>query len=415
MANAPMQLRKRIHIGSFMDIVFMNLLKKHCYKDSNIVIEWNAIGIFREKDDTVSDDKLHSLYTTMTQLADDCVLKEFSAMHYIDDSRDVHDACIEIVNGLLSVGSLSIRTYNALYCSQCDSYIAPASHTLQICGRCSSPLSIKETTDLFAFINKESVKRCANMSHFNPGHAKYKFINSLNSMPSCYAVTKSRKYGISALSFDARLTGKVLDPKFVFSLFPAIIKTMGMGVLDTLVIGDDVLNRLLFNVFASSTLLTPVSLNVFVHGMLMSAGKKISKRDNLPEIRDVRVFCQQWSWDHLSLLCITSEFGKNIDFDSRIIDVHRLIRKRENALMFLHKILPNMQRQESFTDIEREIINCCDQLDLLLASFRVHNFYREYRDLWFSLISRRYISSLKKDSGSKDGLLTVIKKIESLI
>jgi isoleucyl-tRNA synthetase len=146
--------------------------------------------------------------------------------------------------------------------------------------------------------------------------------------------------------------------------------------------------------------------------MLTRAGKKISKYGNFPEITDINKFLEKYSWEHLKLLYLSANIGQAIDFDQKIIDVSKLVIKKKNVLLFLEqtdaqKKLPADERSET----EMEIVKSCQKLIRKLSQLELFEFYSSYHDLWFDLLSRRYISELRNNQGSNSGL----KKIRELL
>lgn len=413
--NAPMQLRKKIHIGSFMDIIFLDLIKKYHIPNIDIVIEWNALGMFRKKDNTLIHNDMISLHAQMSGIINQYFGLGQMPFHYIDDSDTTFDITKNIVIELIEKDKVFIKKYESLYCKKCNSYIGSMIHPSGVCKICSTKLISKETTDIFIRTNMKDVIKNAKDSNFYPAYTKKKFLGGILQMPSTYPITKSREHGLFASKIESSLKGKVLDPKFIFSLFPIIAKRLGLKDVSTVVIGEDILVRYLYYLFANSGLLQPISLDIFIHGMFVSKGKKISKYNNLPKIVDINGFLNKWSWDHLKLLSLSSVFGKNIDFNEKIIEVQKLIIKRKNVKFFL-EIIINQNKLDSNpkSDLEKKIIERCESLTWFLQKFDLHKFYKGYQDLWFNLLSREYISNLKKGIGSVSGLLEINEKINSL-
>lgn len=414
--NAPMQLRKKIHVGSFLDIVYLDLIKKYLYKDIGILIAWNALGLFREKDGTTDRKNFVALQSKMNGFINRYYQGRVDLSHFIDDDNATFQTVFEIVKELIAKDVVCIKEYNALYCSVCNSHPGPASHDLAICSRCSNKLTQEMTSDLFINVNKEEVIICAEESTFYPAYTKNKFLGAIVDLPTNYAITKTRRIGFSAETFDPALAGKVIDPKFIFSLLPVILNRQNQGKLELVVIGEDILARYLYHLFANCATLMPQRLKIYIHGMLKSGQKKISKYGNFPEATDLVEFLERWSWDHLKLLCMYAKFGKNIDFDQAIEDIERLLTKRKNVLIFLHDAQDSgIAFNDAITNLENEIIEYCMTLFEYLQNFELNNFYRGYRKLWYELLSQRYIHDLKKGGGSIEGLSIIIKNCIELL
>jgi len=190
---------------------------------------------------------------------------------------------------------------------------------------------------------------------------------------------------------------------------------LGRPVLNTLVIGEDILAKYLFYLFACCSAMVPFTPNVYVHGMIMSDGRKISKYGNFPEVSDVVAFLQKWSWDHLRLLCLSCTFGNNIDFEKRIFEVEKLLIKRRHVLKFLHSVKQETNlKYTEMTETERHIVEYCMQLKADIKALNLGAFFQEYRLLWYDYLSRRYISSLRDGDGSRDGLARIIQLCTSI-
>jgi len=414
--NAPMQLRKKMHIGSFMDIIYLDLMKKYQNLDLEIMVGWNALGLFREKDNTVLRNDLQILHQHMSNYVNACLGSHNAISHYVDDTPQIHETVLDIVKELENRGSINYRTYEAWYCQKCHSFLAPITYTkISKCGRCGSRLITEKTTDLFARTDWKRINESLESSSFNPSYMKNKIRGSFQTFPNSYAITKNRHQGVNVLFLDNQLSGKVIDPKFVFSLFPIILSRLGFAPPNTLVIGEDILTRHLCYLFSNCCLIHPIYLRIYVHGMLVSGKKKISKRENFPDFCNIESFLSKWSWDHLRLLCLTSHFGKSINLDSKLPEAHKIIVKRKNVLSYLDSTLHRIKEGQSHaTKLEKDILEHCDNLIELLKQFSLYEYYRGYRHLWYVLLSQLYINAIKNGQATKNGLNAIIRHTKSL-
>lgn len=404
--NAPMQLRQEMHIGSFMDVILLDLIKRF-NPDTEIVIGWNALGKFRQKDGTSNVEAFKLLFDKVKALVDDyCQPNNYA--HFLDDDPEIFNYILEIVSKMISEKIVKIKEYNAWYCKTCNSYLGPAEQPLHSCKQCSTPLTQKMTTDLFIKIDKKSIRALTENLIFIPEKMKNKFLGVFSDMPDEFIITKERSEGFSAEAISELLKGKVFDPKFVYSLFPTFAVKLGLPPIKTVILGEDILGRYLYYFLAHNQLVLDPEINVIVHGMLTRAGKKISKYGNFPEITNINKFLEKYSWGHLKLFCLSANIGQTIDFDQKIIEVSKLMIKKKNVILFLEqteaqKKLPD----DEWTETEIEIVKSSQKLIKNLSQLELFEFYSSYHDLWFDLLSRRYISELRNNQGSKSGLKTI--------
>src|SRR6056297_2156012 len=99
--NAPIQLRKNIHVGSLMDIIFLDLIKKYYMPDIDIAIEWNALGMFRKKDGTLKHSDMLSLHSQMSEIINQYLRLEKTPFHYIDDNQNTFNITKDIIIELI--------------------------------------------------------------------------------------------------------------------------------------------------------------------------------------------------------------------------------------------------------------------------------------------------------------------------
>jgi len=413
-ANAPIQLRKSVHIGSLMDIVYLDLLQNYCLPNTELVVEWNALGKFREKDDTLSRDNMKKLFNHLTGIINANLGEETKAWHFLDDHPKTLEITEQLVQELLKRDLAYFHEYQAHFCEQCNSYLAPKQFEIERCKNCGSKPITKTAFDIFVKSDKNLMLEHLSLARFEPAYTRHKFMETFKIMPNAYAITKTRNFGFSAENFHPKLVGKKFDPKFVASLFPIILERLDRPPLASLVIGEDILGRYLYYLFANGCLFNMRPLNIYVHGLLSDQGKKISKYNHLPISVDISNFLGKWSWDHLRLLCLSSKFGKNIDFQKKLVDVTKLIIKRHNVLMFLNSVSPKYRLAEKTHELENLIIKHCSDLLKLLSEFEWFEFYKGYRALWFELLSRQYISSIKNGEASKNGINMILKAIKRL-
>ena len=408
--NAPMQLRQEMHIGSFMDVVLLDLIKRF-NPDTEIVIGWNALGKFRQKDGTNNAEAFNLLFDRAKALVDGyCQPNNY--IHFLDDDPEIYNYILEIVSKMSSEKTVKIKEYNAWYCETCNSYLGPAEQPLKLCKKCSTSLTQKMATDLFIKIDKKSIRTLTENLVFIPEKMKNKFFGVFSDMPDEFIITKERTDGFSAEPINGLLKGKVFDPKFVYSLFPTLAVKLGLPPIKTVILGQDILGRYLYYFLANNQSILDPEINVIVHGMLTRAGKKISKYGNFPEITDINKFLEKYSWEHLKLLYLSANIGQAIDFDQKIIEVAKLVIKKKNVLLFLEQT--DAQKKlpaDEWSETEMEIVKSCQKLIRKLSQLELFEFYSSYHDLWFDLLSRRYISELRNNQGSQSGL----KKIRELL
>lgn len=413
-ANAPMQLRQEMHIGSFMDVILLDLVRRF-HSDIEIVIQWNALGKFRQKDGTNNSEAFTNLFNRMKNLVDN-YCSPSDCKHFLDDDPKTYNYVLEIVSKMISEKKIILKEYTSWYCRTCNSYLGPIEQLLTSCKQCSIPLTQKRTTDLFVIIDKKSARKLAENFTFIPEKMKKKFIGVFSEMPSQFIITKERPEGFSAEVIDQSLKGKVLDPKFVYSLFPTLTTKLALPQLKTIILGEDILGRYLYYLVSNNQSVLSTHLEIIVHGMLTRDGKKISKHGNFHEITDIHKFLEKYSWEHLKLLCVSSNIGQAIDFDQKMIDVSKLIIKKKNVLIFLEQInAQNKLSDNEPSQTEIEIIKHCEDLITLLSNMELFDFYSGYYFLWFDLLSRRYISELRGNQGTISGLNKVITLIQSVI
>jgi hypothetical protein len=409
-ANAPLQLRKEMHIGSFMDVIFLDLIRRF-NPEIEILIQWNALGKFREKDQTDNTESFNQLFNKMSGLIND-YCRQNDIIHLIDDDQKIYKAILEIVSELISQKIIQLKEYLSWYCESCDSYLGPVEQDLRICKQCSSSLTQKTTIDLFIAVDKRAVLNLAKKLSFVPKRMSKKFLGVFSEMPTEFIITKSRLSGFSAENIDATLKNKVFDPKFIYSLFPVLLEKIGLPKISTIVLGEDILGRYLYYLLANGQHLQDLELKIIVHGMLVSNGKKISKYGNLPEISNIDKFLENYSWEHLKLLSVSANIGDNIDFAQKISETSKLITKKKNVMIFLEQALKQeLVGDQGLSETEKKIFNHCEQLLIDLKQFELFNFYSNYRRLWFELLSRDYISELKNKLGSKAGLEKIINEV----
>ncbi len=408
--NAPMQLRLEMHIGSFMDIIFLDLIKRF-NPDVEIIIQWNALGRFRQKDGTDNAEAFAILFNRAKGLVNS-YYDQNSCLYFLDADPKVHDYVLKIVSKMISEKIIKIKEYVSWYCENCNSYLGPIEQSLKLCKRCSTPLTKKTTTDLFINIDKKSIRELTENLTFSPERMKKKFLGVFSEMPNEFIITKERSDGFSAEIIDKSLKGKVFDPKFVYSLFPTLATELGLPKIKTIILGEDILGRYLYYLLANNQPALTAKINIIVHGMLTRAGKKISKYGNFPEITNINEFLEKYSWEHLKLLCVSSNIGQAIDFDQKIADVSKLVIKKKNVLFFLEQTIAQDKLPDGkLSEAELEIINHCEDLIKKLSKLELFDFYSGYYLLWFDLLSRKYISKLRDNQGSKTGL----KKITALL
>lgn len=408
--NAPMQLRQEMHIGSFMDVIFLDLIKRF-NPDTEIVIGWNALGKFRQKDGTNKAEAFDFLFDKMKALVNG-YYQPNNFIHFLDDEPEIYNYILKIVSKMSSEETIKIKEYNAWYCETCNSYMGPVEQPLKLCKQCSTPLIQKMTTDLFIKIDKKSIRELAENLIFIPEKMKNKFFGVFSEMPDEFIITKERSEGFSAEPINELLKGKVFDPKFVYSLFPTLASKLGLPPIKTVILGEDILGRYLYYFLANNQPVLDPEINIIVHGMLTRAGKKISKYGNFPEITDINKFLEKYSWEHLKLLYLSTNIGQAIDFDQKIIDVSKIIIKKKNVLFFLEQTsAQNKLPDDELSKTEMEIVKSCQSLVKKLSKLELFDFYSGYYFLWFDLLSRRYISELRDNQGSKSGL----KKIRELL
>lgn len=408
--NAPMQLRQEMHIGSFMDVIFLDLIKRFD-SDTQIIIQWNALGKFRQKDGTSNAKDLKILFNKMRELIHN-YYEQGDCIHFIDDDQKIYEHVLSIVSRMISKQIIKSKEYFAWYCETCDSYLGPIEQRLKLCKQCSKPLSQKRTTDLFISIDKLSIRKSAKNFTFIPEKMKKKFLSVFSEMPNEFIITKKRTKGFSAEVINKSLKEKVFDPKFVYSLFPTIATELGLPKIKTIILGEDILGRYLYYLLSHNQTVLDSKVKIIVHGMLTRAGKKISKYGNFPEITDINKFLEKYSWEHLKLLCVSSNIGQTIDFDQKIVEATKLITKKRNVIFFLEQTIAQDKLDEgNLSDTEVEIIDHCEDLIKKLSNLNLFDFYSGYRALWFDLLSRKYISEIRDNQGCKAG----IKKITTLL
>lgn len=412
--NAPIQLRREMHIGSFMDVIFLDLIRRF-NSDTQIIIQWNALGKFRQKDGTNNIESFETLFNKVRKLIDS-YYDQNNCIHFLDDDPKIYNYVLNIVSKMISEQIIKLKDYLAWYCETCNSYLGPIEQSLKFCKQCSLPLSQKRTTDLFISIDKLLIRKLAESFNFIPKKMKNKFLGVFSEMPNEFIITKERSEGFSAEVIDKSLKEKVFDPKFVYSLFPTIAIELGLPKIKTIILGEDVLGRYLYYLLAHNQSILDTELNIIVHGMLTRAGKKISKYGNFPEITNINKFLEKYSWEHLKLLCFSSNIGQAIDFDQKIVEVSKLITKKKNVLFFLEQIiaqdkLPDNEPNET----EVEIINHCENLTKIISKLELFNFYSGYHFLWFDLLSRKYIFELRDNQGTKIGLKKIIALLSSIL
>jgi len=155
-----------------------------------------------------------------------------------DDDNEVVNIAKQHVGRLIDRGVFQQFTERFSSCPQCDRVIAPTAAGLCSCPDCSNGLVTVERSGLFMTMSPETKAWILSETNLNNPKARQVLSSALHNMPLIIQVSKQRAYGITLEEFgvDPRF---VLDPKITLAFLPSILREMGQGELDTVILGTD--------------------------------------------------------------------------------------------------------------------------------------------------------------------------------